>query len=178
MSKKKRTRPQASPEIASPPIAARRSFTPSHRWILGLILAGTFLAFANTLANGFAYDDTTQILRNDQIRSFANLPTALTKEVWFWRVKQDQDPNKDAGPTTPYYRPLFTVYLMVGWALFGTWAPGWHLINILMHLLAVSFLFLILKRITGDIKLTSIATMLFALHPLRVESVAWISGVT
>jgi tetratricopeptide (TPR) repeat protein len=178
MSKKKRTRPQASPEIASPPIAARRSFALSHRWILGLILAGTFLAFANTLANGFAYDDTTQILRNDQIRSFANLPTALTKEVWFWRVKQDQDPNKDAGPTTPYYRPLFTVYLMVGWALFGTWAPGWHLINILMHLLAVSVLFLILKRITGDIKLTSIATMLFALHPLRVESVAWISGVT
>ncbi|HKQ04988.1 MAG TPA: tetratricopeptide repeat protein [Blastocatellia bacterium] len=178
MSKKKRTRPQASPEIASPPPAARRSFSPSHRWILGLILAGTFLAFANTLANGFAYDDTTQILRNDQIRSFANLPTALTKEVWFWRVKQDQDPNKDAGPTTPYYRPLFTVYLMVGWALFGTWAPGWHLINVLMHLLAVSFLFLILKRITGDIKLTSIATLLFALHPLRVESVAWISGVT
>jgi tetratricopeptide (TPR) repeat protein len=177
MSKKKRSRPQASPETAPSP-KARRSFTLSHRWILGLILAGTFLAFANTLGNGFAYDDTTQILRNEQIRSFANLPTALTKEVWFWRVKQDQDPNKDAGPTTPYYRPLFTVYLMIGWALFGTWAPGWHLINVLMHLLAVSFVFLILKRITGDIKLTSIATLLFALHPLRVESVAWISGVT
>ncbi|HJQ24125.1 MAG TPA: hypothetical protein VKA60_09445 [Blastocatellia bacterium] len=178
MSKKKRTRPQASTEPAPTPAKARRSLTLSHRWILGLILAGTFLAFANTLGNGFAYDDTTQILRNEQIRSFANLPTALTKEVWFWRVKQDQDPNKDAGPTTPYYRPLFTVYLMIGWALFGTWAPGWHLINVLMHLLAVSFVFLILKRITGDIKLTSIATLLFALHPLRVESVAWISGVT
>src|SRR5205085_8101292 len=183
MSKKKRTHPRPSLETAPAPAAqrppaAQRSFALSRQWVLGLILAGTFLAFANSLGNGFAYDDTTQILGNEQIRSFANLPTALTKEVWFWRVKQDQDPNKDAGPTTPYYRPLFTVYLMIGWALFGTWAPGWHLINVLMHLLAVSFVFLILKRITGDMKLTSIATLLFALHPLRVESVAWISGVT
>jgi tetratricopeptide (TPR) repeat protein len=177
MSKKKRTHPQASPETARPQ-AARRQFNLSHKWILGLILGVTFLAFANTLANGFAYDDTTQILRNEEIRSFANLPTALTKEVWFWRVVQDKDPNKEAGPTTPYYRPLFTVYLMIGWFLFGTWAAGWHLINVMMHMLAVYFVFLILKRITGDIKLTSIATLLFALHPLRVESVAWISGVT
>src|ERR1044071_8363775 len=114
MSRKKRTRPQPSTEAATAPARARRQFTPSHKWVLGLILAATFLAFANTLANGFAYDDTTQILRNDEIRSFANLPTALTKEVWFWRVMQDKDPNKEAGPTTPYYRPLFTVYLMIG----------------------------------------------------------------
>jgi tetratricopeptide (TPR) repeat protein len=177
MSRKKRTHPQANPGTA-PAQAARRRFTPSHKWVLGLILAATFLAFANTLGNQFAYDDTTQILRNDEIRSFANLPTALTKEVWFWRVEQDKDPNKEAGPTTPYYRPLFTVYLMVGWWLFGTWAAGWHLVNVLMHMLAVTFVYLILKRITGDIKLTAIATLLFALHPLRVESVAWISGVT
>jgi Tetratricopeptide repeat len=198
MSKKKRTRPQHIPEYALPQAARqpaavsnRPSRMVSHKWVLSLILAVTFLAFANTLWNQFAYDDTTQILRNEQIRNrsrgefFAKLPMAFTKEVWFWRVKQDQDPNKDAGPTTPYYRPLFTVYLMVGWAMFGnneepakTSPVGWHVINVLMHLLAVSFVYLILKRITGDIKLTAIATLLFALHPLRVESVAWISGVT
>jgi protein O-mannosyl-transferase len=183
MSKKRRTHPQPSPNAARPQ-AAQQQFTLSHKWVIGLILVVTFLAFANTIGNKFAYDDNTQILRNEMIRSetfssfFANLPTALTKEVWFWRVAQDKDPNKDAGPTTPYYRPLFTIYLMVGWALFGTWAAGWHLINVLMHVLAVYFVFLILKRITGDLKLTAIATLLFALHPLRVESVAWISGVT
>jgi hypothetical protein len=177
MSKKKRTHPQASPSAARPQ-AEQRQFKLSHKWVLGLILAVTFLAFANTIGNKFAYDDNTQILRNEAIRNFANLPTALTKEVWFWRVVQDKDPNKEAGPTTPYYRPLFTVYLMIGWWLFGTWAAGWHLINVLMHVLAVYFVFLILKRITGDSKLTAIATLLFALHPLRVESVAWISGVT
>src|SRR6185369_12923799 len=124
MSKRKRTRPQASPETAQPQAAAQRQSKSSHKWALGLVLAATFLAFANTLANGFAYDDMTQILGNEEIRSFKNLPTALTKEVWFWRVEQDKDPNKEAGPTTPYYRPLFTVYLMTGWFLFGTWAAG------------------------------------------------------
>ncbi|MEN3335044.1 MAG: protein O-mannosyl-transferase [Blastocatellia bacterium] len=178
MSRKKRTHHQASPEKARPQAAQQQQFKLSHKWILGLILAITFLAFANTLGNKFAYDDTTQILRNDAIRSFANLPTALTKEVWFWRIGQDKDPNKEAGPTTPYYRPLFTVYLMIGWFLFGTWAAGWHLINVLMHVLAVYFVFLIFKRLSGDTKLATIATLLFALHPLRVESVAWISGVT
>ena len=50
--------------------------------------------------------------------------------------------------------------------------------SVLMHLLAVYFAFLVLNRITKNIQLTAIATLLFALHPLRTESVAWISGVT
>jgi tetratricopeptide (TPR) repeat protein len=177
MSRKKRTRSQAEPVTAAPPPARERAGF-SHRWILGLILVATFLTFANTLFNQFAYDDTTQILGNQEIRSFANLPIALTKEVWFWRVAQDKDPNKDAGPTTPYYRPMFTIYLMAGWFLFGDHPLGWHLINVLMHMLAVTFVFLILRRVTSDDKVTGIATLLFALHPLRVESVAWISGIT
>jgi len=33
----------------------------------------------------------------------------------------------------PYYRPLFTVYLTLGYQLFGLWTPGWHLMNLLVH---------------------------------------------
>jgi tetratricopeptide (TPR) repeat protein len=93
-------------------------------------------------------------------------------------VLQSKDPNKETGPTTPYYRPLFTIYLMIGWFLFGDSAPGWHVANILMHLLAVAFAYLIVERVTKDRRLAVISTLLFALHPLRTESVAWISGVT
>ena len=154
-------------------------FTFTRSWVIGLILGFTFLAFANSIINNeFAYDDQTQILDNKLIRDFSNLPTAFTNEVWFFRYLQDQDPNKQAGPTTPYYRPLFTVYLMVGWHMFGAWPQPWHFLNVLMHLIAVYFVFLILEKITGDLRLAGIATILFAVHPLRVESVAWISGVT
>lgn len=180
MSKKKNTSTNIKQQEEVKQKAVRPKLSPSNRWIIAGILVVTFLAFVNTISPsfGFAYDDTTQILQNESIRSFSNLPTAFTKEVWFWRVLQDKDPNKESGPTTPYYRPLFTVYLMVGWFLFDTYAPGWHFINVLMHLLAVFFAFLVIYRITKSTQLTSIATLLFALHPLRTESVAWISGVT
>jgi tetratricopeptide (TPR) repeat protein len=180
MSKKNRARtPKQHPVIAPDTQAG------TGNWVIGLILAVTFLAFINTVGNGFAYDDTTQIHKNEliQVRSlgdFVNkLPPALTREVWFWRTLQDKDPSKETGPTTPYYRPMFTLYLMLGWTLFGDQAPGgWHLANVLMHLLAVYFAFLIMKKVTGDLTLSAIGTLLFAVHPLRTESVAWISGVT
>ena len=146
--------------------------------VLTGILAFTFAVFSNSLFNGFAYDDLTQILENQLIRSWSNLPDALTKEVWFWRVQQDKDPEKTEGPTTPYYRPVFMIYLMLGWQLFGASPAGWHLLNVLMHLLAVYLAFLILEKISGDLRVTGVATLLFAIHPLRSESVAWISGST
>jgi protein O-mannosyl-transferase len=165
-------------ESVSTPRKTNLNFSWSRNWILGGILALTFIAFFNTLFNGFAYDDTTQILKNELIRDWGNLPAALTKEVWFWRQAQEKDPNQNEGPTTPYYRPVFIVYLMIGWHLFGDHAFGWHLLNILMHLIAVYFAFRILEKITGDVRLSGIATLLFAIHPLRSESVAWISGST
>jgi protein O-mannosyl-transferase len=174
MSKKNRARAPMRQAHAD----ATKGFQLTRKWAVGLILVATFLAFANTLTNGFAYDDQTQILQNQFIQDFTNIPTAFTTEVWFWRVLQDKDPSKVEGPTTPYYRPMFTVYLMIGWAMFGDSPFGWHLFNILMHLVAVYFVFKILEKITGDLRVTTIATLLFAVHPLRTESVAWISGVT
>ncbi len=165
-------------EVVSPKTRAKLNFNWSRNWVLGGILVLTFIAFFNTLSNDFAYDDTTQILQNELIRSWSNLPDALTREVWFWRAAQEKDPNQEAGPTTPYYRPVFIVYLMMGWHLFGDHPFGWHLLNILMHLLAVYFAYLILEKITGDVRLAGLATLLFAVHPLRSESVAWISGST
>ena len=166
---------QSSPVGVRPVLASQ----PWNRNIsLWFILITSFVVFANTLFSGFAYDDQTQILENQLIRSFSNIPTAFTKEVWFWRVLQDKDPTKETGPTTPYYRPVFTLYLMIAWHLFGDQPAGWHVINVLMHLLAVYLAFLILEKLTKDLKIATLATLLFALHPLRTESVAWISGVT
>src|SRR5215471_3496791 len=127
MSRKKRTSAQRPEE--------NRQFSLTQKWIVGLILTVTFLAFANSIWNGFAYDDTTQILQNESIRSYKYIPLILTKESWFWRIEQDKDPNKDVGPSTPYYRPLVMIYLMVGWSLFKETAAGYHMMNILLHLI-------------------------------------------
>ena len=173
MGKKRR-----APAVKKEPAPAVKDIGTTRQWVIASILGLTFLAFSNTLFHGFAYDDQTQLLGNKFIHSFSNIPTAFTTEVWFWRVLQDKDPNKEEGPTTPYYRPMFTVYLMIGWALFQDWALGWHLLNVLMHLLSVFFVFKILEKVSGDLRIAAFGTLIFALHPLRTESVAWISGVT
>ena len=146
--------------------------------IVGCLLAASLFPFLTALGNDFAYDDRTQILQNEFIRSIGNVPKALVTEAWFWRQQQDKDPNKDSKATTPYYRPVFTIYLMLGWQLFQDYAGAWHLANILMHLVAVLLVFLVIEKVTGDLTLTSIATIIFAIHPLRSETVAWISGLT
>lgn len=177
MSKRNRARKQQQANAARTTGAS--VFNLSRRWIIGLILAATFFAFSNSLFNGFAYDDTTQILQNSFIRDFKNLPTALVTEAWFWRAQQDEDPTvEEDKPTTAYYRPMVMIYLMVGWHLFGDSTFGWHLASILMHLLATYLIFLMLEKVTKDMRLTIVATLLFAVHPLRSESVAWISGMT
>ena len=177
MSKKKRSRLKTVERPIDAPVI-RRS------WILGLILGVTFLTFCNTLSNGFAYDDQTFILKNQLIQSsslgeaISKLPVVLTKELWFYRVMQDKDPNKETGPTTPYYRPTFSIFHMICWLLFQANPAGWHLMNVLVHLLAVYFVFLIVERVSKDLKVSAIASLLFAVHPLRAESVAWICGVS
>jgi len=177
MSKKKRT----SSKTPERPVEERKL---GRKWILGIILGVTFLTFANTLGNDFAYDDQSFILDNQLIKSasvgeaISKLPVILTKELWFYRVLQDKDPNKDNAPTTPYYRPTFAVFQMICWLLFGANPAGWHLANILVHMLAVYFVFLILERVSKDPKITAIGTLLFAIHPLRAESVAWICGIS
>ena len=62
---------------------------------LASILFFTMISFTTALTNDFAYDDGTQILQNEFIRSLSNVPKAMVTEAWFWRQQQDKDPNKD-----------------------------------------------------------------------------------
>src|SRR5256885_5552594 len=127
MSKKNRARNKKAQQTSAP--ASDSGWAVSRNWIIGLILGLAFLAFSNTLANGFAYDDLTFILQNQIIRSdsvgdaIAKIPTVFTSELWFYRAMQNKDPKKDNGPTTPYYRPMFTIFQMACWQLFSD-KPG------------------------------------------------------
>lgn len=175
MRKKKRTDNTRNQSASS---VAPTTSNVSRRWLIGLIIGITVLAFCNTLQNAFAYDDTTQILQNTFIRDLKNVPKALVTEAWYWRAQEDKDPNQQDKPSTSYYRPVVMVYLMLLWKLFGTWAPGWHALNIILHALTAYFTFLLLERVTKNQYMAALAALIFAVHPLRSESIAWISGVT
>jgi tetratricopeptide (TPR) repeat protein len=62
---------------------------------------------------------------------------------------------------------------MLDWSLFADHAGGHHLISLLLHIGSVLFLFFFLSRTTNNLWSSAFAAALFALHPLRVESLAW-----
>ncbi len=62
---------------------------------------------------------------------------------------------------------------MLDWSLFGANASGHHIVSLLLHIGSALFLFLFLNKTTNNIWSSAFAAAFFALHPLRVESVAW-----
>jgi hypothetical protein len=72
-----------------------------------------------------------------------------------------------------YWQPMTLLSLILDYELYGLNPLGYHLTNLLLHLLNTLLLFLVLKRMTGSIWRSAFVASLFALHPLNVESVAW-----
>jgi tetratricopeptide (TPR) repeat protein len=139
---------------------------------LFLIVSATVLVYANSLSGAFVFDDTKQIVGNPALRSWGNILRAFTSDVWSF---QRGTLTKDVPP--PYYRPLFTAYLTINYKLFGLWEPGWHLMNLLVHTGATVAVFFLIKRLSGDRLIATLAALVFGLHPAHVESVSWISGI-
>src|SRR5438128_1792430 len=139
---------------------------------LFVIIASTVLVYANSLSGAFVFDDTKQIAGNPALRSWGNIARAFTNDVWAF---QRGTLTKDIPP--PYYRPLFTAYLTINYQLFGLGEPGWHLMNLLVHIGATVTICFLLKRLSGDRLIAMVAALIFGLHPAHVESVSWISGI-
>jgi len=74
-----------------------------------------------------------------------------------------------------FWYPLTWLSLMLDYQLYGLNAGGYHLTNIIMHILSVLLLFRLFNRMTGSIWRSAFVAALFALHPLRVQSVVWIA---
>src|SRR5437867_3132934 len=80
--------------------------------------------------------------------------------------------------TSPHARnwhPLATISHMLDCQLYGLKAGGHHATNVILHTIAVLLLFRVLREMTGAVWKSTIVAALFAVHPLHVESVAWVS---
>jgi len=78
--------------------------------------------------------------------------------------------------TVANWHPLTWLSFMIDHEIYGLRAAGYHFTNLLFHLVNTCLLFLILNRMTGSVKKSGFVAALFALHPLHVESVAWVSA--
>ena len=106
------------------------------------------------------FDDPLYIIQNKHIQS------GITRDSLKWAF------------TTTYFglwNPLVWLSFMTDHQLYGLNAGGYHLTNIILHLFSVLLLLRLLNRMTGAIWPSAFAAALFALHPMHVESVAWIA---
>ncbi len=133
-----------------------------------LILLG-FLLYANTVTNGFVYDDHSQIEQNPYVHSSQYLGKIFWSPVLSYQGAQGA-PN--------YYRPLMMFGYLLEFHLFGTFPYGYHLINILLHCIVVWLVYQVALQLFADHWTAFLAGAVFALHPIHTESVAWIAGVT
>lgn len=127
----------------------------------------TAAVYTQTAAFDFAYDDFMQIVHNPGIQSWPLTLKYFSSQVW-----------AQVGGLSYYYRPAFMFWLRANYALFGRDAMLWHLSAIALHLLSCLLLYFFIKRLTGDRWISTLAMLLFGLHPAHVEAVAWISGAT
>jgi protein O-mannosyl-transferase len=144
--------------------------TLQRRGVLELLLGTVaFIAYAGTLAFGFVYDDRVQIVGNTTITSWSYVPGYFAHHIWYLI-----DPKFFAN----YYRPIFLLWLKIGYSMFGQSPALWHFSNVALHVIATIQVFWLAQRLIKHRTAAAIASLLFALHPVHVESVAWISGVT
>jgi protein O-mannosyl-transferase len=133
-----------------------------HLFIISLLLAlATFIAFWQvTYADFINYDDWNYVAENSHIQN------GLTLEGIEWAYTTGYASN---------WHPLTWISHMVDVQLFGL-QPGWHhLTNLLFHLVNTVLLFLVLHQMTKALWRSVFVVALFALHPLHVESVAWVA---
>ena len=136
---------------------------------VSLILLATFLVYSNTLGFKFVYDDRGQILANVQVHAWRYVPHYFLERVWSFAYP---------GIHGNYYRPLFLLFLLLNYKIFGPYAAGWHLVSVAAHMGVTYLVYLLARRLTVDKGTALIAALIFGLHPVHIESVAWISGVT
>jgi tetratricopeptide (TPR) repeat protein len=123
-----------------------------------------FLCYANTLGNGFVYDDDQQILQNPYVKSWHYLPQIFGSTVWTFQGQVG---------TSNYYRPLMTFTFLLLWQIFGPLPFGFHLLNVVLHAVVVVLVYFSGKTIFEDRRIGWLSALLFAVHPIHTEVVAW-----
>jgi tetratricopeptide (TPR) repeat protein len=137
--------------------AALEQATPNRLW-LPLILLLTLIIFIPAFNNGFTnWDDPTYILDNPLIRQF-NFDTirSIFSEPYFGN-----------------YQPLHILSYAFEYQLYQLNPVGYHVTSVIMHLITTALVYRFIFLLCGNSNITIISTLLFGIHPMHVESIAW-----
>ena len=132
---------------------------------VGSVLLALFLTYANSLDNGFHYDDAHSIVDNGHIRSLANIPRFFTEPESFSVLAQ-----------RAMFRPLVLASYAINYRL-GEYRPrGYRLVNLGVHAVCVGLVIALAHALGLSPLWSGVAGMVFAFHPVQAETVNYISS--
>jgi Tfp pilus assembly protein PilF len=150
------------PKDRIPPAAAMGDPDRPAAWIVcGLLLLAVAVVFGPAIGYGLVnYDDTEYVCDNP------HLAGGLSVNGVVWAFTSTRCAN---------WHPLTWLSYLADFQLYGPAPWGYHLTNVLLHAAAAIVLFLVLRRMTGDLWPSAFVAAVFAIHPLRAESVVWVA---
>lgn len=122
------------------------------------------LTYANSLHGSFQYDDFHSIVRNQALRDLGNIPEYFADPSMF-----------SADARKGMYRPVLLTSFALNHALHGFDVIGYHVVNVILHLICVLLLWRLARRL-ASVRAALAAALLFAVHPLTAEPVNYISS--
>ena len=135
-------------------------------WAIPIV--AVLASYASTFTAGFVWDDHELIVRSPLILGKSGIAAHFFQPFWSNALLFGRS----------FYRPLVTLSYAMDHALWGNFAGGFHLNNVLMHLVATVLLALLCRRAGAGNKVACLLATVFAVFPRLTESVAWISGRT
>jgi len=159
-SKRKNFQAKQKTPIRGKPLVKKEKSTGFYKWAPIAILIFTALVYSKAINNGFVgWDDNDYIIRNTFIRDFS-LHGVQTIFSSFYMSN---------------YHPFTTLVFMLEFKFFGLNPMPYHALNVLLHILNTWLVFKFIEQLSRKKITAIIVALLFAIHPMHVESVVWVS---
>ena len=153
---------------------SRLTSVPKLNWLvenwlpIAVIVVIIVLVFGQTLKYDFTnYDDDRLIVMRETFFSdHHNILEAFKTDVFGERFTD--------GPI--FYRPILTLSFMIDYNLYGLKSGGFHFSNIFIHFICAVIVYFFIFRLIGTKNIALVTTLVFCVHPVQVETVAWLAG--
>ena len=152
--------PASANEATQPAIPAGSSDYAAVFAVCVFLLGAVWVVFGQTLGHGFVNYDDQYVYENPEIVH------GLSLKGFEWAFTHSMAGN---------WLPVTVLSHMLDCQFYGLQAGGHHLTNLLLHAATAILLFLVLREMTGALWRSAFVAAVFAIHPLRVESVAWVA---
>jgi tetratricopeptide (TPR) repeat protein len=156
--------------VGSPALASEQArHAPRPGLLLCCLLVAVLAAYIPVLGGPFIWDDHHLVEESPLVQKLQPLSHYFRQGFW---------QGDDVEPGRTYYRPLSILSLALDEKIYGENSSGFHITNLIFHLLSTCLLFDLLRARAVGAYGATLGTALWALHPRLTEAVAWISGRT